>query len=219
MGIGIVKLQEVSTVTIKERRSYMISKQNKEGNYWEYTENYVMDENTIYFSKYGTSESIIPTREEGSGGYDFYAILSPKHSVDKEGNIETTYEQLLEKGKVNYVRTGISSAMSDKFVLNFKNERSSFAKYGGMMVAGLIDSNYRGEIKLMIVPIIKDILITSEVTDVVEKDDVVMLPHTKAIAQATLQEVPDVEVIEISYDELKKIPSSRGTGGWGSSGK
>lgn len=44
-------------------------------------------------------------------------------------------------------------------------------------------------------------------------------PDTKAIAQIVLHEVPDLPVEEISYEELKQIPSKRQDGKVGSSGK
>lgn len=44
-------------------------------------------------------------------------------------------------------------------------------------------------------------------------------PDTKAIAQLVLHEVPVVDVEEISYEELKNIPSERQDGVLGSSGK
>lgn len=44
-------------------------------------------------------------------------------------------------------------------------------------------------------------------------------PDTKAIAQLVLHEVPVVDIKEISYEELKAIPSERGNGKLGSSGK
>lgn len=44
-------------------------------------------------------------------------------------------------------------------------------------------------------------------------------PDTKAIAQLVLHEVPIVNVEEISYEELKNIPSERKDGILGSSGK
>ena len=43
-------------------------------------------------------------------------------------------------------------------------------------------------------------------------------PDTKAIAQLVLHEVPVVDIKEISYEELKAIPSERGNGKLGSSG-
>ena len=47
----------------------------------------------------------------------------------------------------------------------------------------------------------------------------IFYPDTKAIAQLVLHEVPVVNIEEISYEELKAIPSERGDGALGSSGK
>lgn len=47
----------------------------------------------------------------------------------------------------------------------------------------------------------------------------IFYPDTKAIAQLVLHEVPIVNIEEISYEELKEIPSERGNGKLGSSGK
>lgn len=53
----------------------------------------------------------------------------------------------------------------------------------------------------------------------VEYDDVIIYPYSKAIAQAEVCEVPVMNQYEIPYEELKAIPSKRGTGALGSSGK
>ena len=47
----------------------------------------------------------------------------------------------------------------------------------------------------------------------------IIYPYTKAICQALLLPVPKVEIEEISLEELKAIPSERGEGKLGSSGK
>lgn len=47
----------------------------------------------------------------------------------------------------------------------------------------------------------------------------IFYPDTKAIAQLVLHEVPVVNIEEISYEDLKKIPSERMDGKLGSSGK
>lgn len=47
----------------------------------------------------------------------------------------------------------------------------------------------------------------------------IFYPDTKAIAQLVLHEVPEVEIKEITYEELKEIPSERKDGKLGSSGK
>ena len=47
----------------------------------------------------------------------------------------------------------------------------------------------------------------------------IFYPDTKAIAQLVLHEVPVVNIEEISYEELRSIPSERQDGSLGSSGK
>ncbi len=47
----------------------------------------------------------------------------------------------------------------------------------------------------------------------------IIYPYTKAIAQAVVHEVPEMTIEEINYDALLTIPSKRGTGSLGSSGK
>lgn len=181
--------------------------------YWSYIEDFEVTGNLLYFAK-TSPDAKIPSREDGSAGYDFYTLIEPRETT--EGVV---YEQLLEKGKVNTVHTGIASAMSDKYFLSMSSERSSIGKLGINIFAGVIDSNYRGEIMLMITPLIKDILITSMTNEVVEEEDVILYPYSRAVAQSLLLPVPDVEVEELSYDELKNIASERGVGGWGSSNK
>lgn len=51
------------------------------------------------------------------------------------------------------------------------------------------------------------------------EDVPIIYPYTKAIAQAEVCEVPVMNQYEITYEELKSIPSKRGTGALGSSGK
>ena len=47
----------------------------------------------------------------------------------------------------------------------------------------------------------------------------IFYPETKAIAQLVLHKVDNLPVREISFEELKQIPSKRGNGILGSSGK
>ena len=49
--------------------------------------------------------------------------------------------------------------------------------------------------------------------------DPIIYPYSKAIAQLIVHEVPVMNQYEITYEELKSIPSKRGTGALGSSGK
>lgn len=51
------------------------------------------------------------------------------------------------------------------------------------------------------------------------KNEFIIYPYTKAIAQAEVCEVPVMNEYEITYAELLTIPSKRGIGALGSSGK
>lgn len=168
---------------------------------------------TLYFAKID-DKATIPSKRKEDAGHDIYSLIQPRETV--EGLV---YEQYLEKGKVNTVKTGIASAVNEGYYLSLNSERSSVAKHGLNVLAGTIDSGYRGEIMLMIVPLVKDVLISSMVDEVEEHEELIIIPYKKAIAQATLLPVPDVKVEELSYDDLLEIKSERGTGGWGSSGK
>lgn len=167
----------------------------------------------LYFAK-TDDKAIIPSKRDEDAGYDIYSLIQPRET--SEGLV---YEQYLEKNKVNKIKTGIASAVNKDYYLSLNSERSSIAKHGINVLAGTIDSGYRGEIMLMVVPLVKDVLISSMVDEVEEHEELIVIPYKKAIAQATLLPVPDVQVEELTYDELLEIESERGTGGWGSSGK
>ena len=173
-----------------------------------------MTKDILYFARI-TEDAILPTKRDEDSGRDFYASIEATET-ELDGVVK---EQLLEKGKVNFVKTGIASAMSSNYALSFQHERSSVAKNGMIVIAGLVDSGYRSEIQLMIIPTVKDVLVTSTVDEVEELEDMILYPYTKALAQATLIIVPDVEVVELPYDELLSIESERGFGGWGSTNK
>ena len=173
-----------------------------------------MTKDVLYFARL-TEDAILPTKSEEDAGYDMYASIKPEH-YEIEGDVR---EQYLEKGKVNFVKTGIASAMSDDYFFSLKSERSSVAKHGLTVLAGVIDSGYRGEIALMVVPLVKDVLISDQADEVEEYDDLIIYPLTRAIAQGVLLPVPKVEVKELSYEDLLDIKSERGDKGWGSSGK
>lgn len=161
---------------------------------------------TVKFAKIRPT-AIIPTKRLEDAGYDIYAnfeedfILIPSH--------ETVM-----------IPTGIASACDTDFCLILK-ERGSTGTKGMAQRAGIIDSGYRNEI---FVPITNttnfNIYIIKSGK---EKERIglhgVFYPYEKAIAQILVIPVPTVDVEEYTYEELKAIPSSRGVGALGSSGK
>ena len=192
-----------------------------------------LKENDLVFAKV-RPDAIIPSKNTEDAGYDIYA------------NFEEDY-LVIPSNETVLVPTGIASAMTDKYYLNVA-ERGSTGKIGMKYGAGIIDSSYRGEIFICLNNVSsKDIVISKLTTEeLIEKhgvreDEFVLLsyninehggnvilddpsftvvyPYSKAIAQLIVHEVPKMDIKEISYDELKKIPSKRGTGSLGSSGK
>ena len=94
-------------------------------------------------------------------------------------------------------------------------------KYGYNYLYDVIDSGYRNE---WFVPITnttdKTLYIAKNTSDInVNNKDSFAYPYGKAIAQAIIIPVPQVDIEEYTYDELKAIPSQRGNGALGSSGK
>lgn len=158
----------------------------------------------LYFAKV-KEDAIIPSKDYENAGYDIYA------------NFEEN-EIFIQPNEVKLIPTGIASAMSPKYVLVVKERGSTGTKCMAVR-SGVIDASYRGEI---FIPINNTGNKTIVITKTPEKDygdDVIVYPYTKAIAQLLLLPVPNVNVKEISFEQLKKIPSKRGDGALGSSGK
>ncbi len=101
-------------------------------------------------------------------------------------------------------------------------ERSSTGVKGIKRNAGVIDSGYRGEIKIAIFNANDIPLIFSDIgeNDVRRKypdlDKFIFYSTSKAIAQGVIHRVEDMSVKEISLKALQEIPSVRGEGAFGS---
>lgn len=150
--------------------------------------------------------AIIPTKRYEDGCYDIYACFDEDYIMIKPGEIKM-------------IPTGIATSFSPKYRFEVR-ERGSSGTKGLARRSGQIDSGYRDE---WFIPInnttSKDIIITKQVQEIKKYDDRIEYPFSKAIAQVALEFVPDVITKEISYEKLKEIPSERGTGKLGDSGK
>lgn len=159
---------------------------------------------------------VIPTKDKENAGRDCYARLEP---VEREG--KQVYEMFLPKMKLSKIPLGFASRLQLDEVLSLKWERSSVGELGILVMSGLIDSTYQGEVILQVIPLLHNVLITSEVNKIEyhEESDTVLYPYSKAIAQAVVLKQSDAKDVHITYEELLSMPSKRGTGGWGSTGK
>lgn len=174
--------------------------------------------NDLVFAKV-RPDAIIPTKENENAGYDLYA------NFDKDYMIIPAHTTKL-------IPTGIACAMCDKYYMQIE-ERGSTGSKGIKKSAGVVDSGYRNEIFVAISNVNKDDLIISKYATLDElqtkhsedidlflvSDNPIIYPYSKAIAQGVIHEVPKMNVYEISYKDLQKIPSKRGMGSLGSSGK
>lgn len=162
-------------------------------------------ENTIYFAKVKPN-AVIPSKREEDGCYDLYPCFDE-------------YELIIPPHTVKLVPTGISSAFSTKYRIAFR-ERGSNTKSNLKVSAGQIDSGYRGEYFAGLhndndIPV----EITKGVLEVERTEDLIRVPYSKAICQFAVEEVPVMDIEEITYEELLKVESERGLGKLGSSGK
>lgn len=163
--------------------------------------------NTIYFAKL-RGEALIPRKERENAGYDIYACLEDDVLI-------------IPPYKNGLVPTGIAWACSEQFYMQIE-ERSSTGVKGIKRNAGVIDSGYRGEIKVAIFNANDIPLIFSDIgeNDVRRKypdlDKFIFYSTSKAIAQGVIHRVEDMSVKEISLKALQEIPSVRGEGAFGS---
>lgn len=172
--------------------------------------NYFENDMKIYFAK-TNEKAIIPTKEKENAGYDFYSCFEEDVFV-------------IEPYQTRLVPTGIAWACSENFYLQIE-ERSGTGSKGLKRSAGVIDSGFRGEIKIALFNATRNTLIISKLEEEELKknypqyEDAFIYPYSKAIAQGVVHRVENMDVAEISYEELSSIPSKRGTGMCGSSGK
>lgn len=162
----------------------------------------------IYFAK-TKKDAVIPSKRKEDAGFDLFACFD---------------ESFLrfEPFEVKLVPTGIACALEEGYYLQVE-ERSSTGKINLKKNAGVVDSGYRGEIMVELFnanphPLYISKLDLDEIQKL-EPGAFVFHSYQKAIAQAILHKIPQTEVYEISYDELKHISSLRGDKGFGSTDK
>lgn len=157
--------------------------------------------------------AVIPSKREDDAGYDLYACFEQDYII-------------IEPHTTKLIDTKIASVFSNNLVAVIKG-RSSVGSKGLDVLAGIIDSNYRGEWKIALTNTNSHhvVIIKSHINQKVFKQnylphqEVVFYPYFKAVTQVLFLPVPKLEVEEITVDELNKHTSDRGNGGFGSTGK
>lgn len=122
-----------------------------------------------------------------------------QHKGDAGLDLFSSVDSVLKKGEVKPVPTGIQVAVPEGHV-GLVWDKSGISLKGVHRLAGVIDSGYRGEIKVVMVNF---------------GEEVFVIKKGMKIAQLLIQPVMDVEVVEV--DQLEE--TSRGENGFGSTGK
>ena len=153
----------------------------------------------------------IPEKRESDAGYDIYAFFEEDYII-------------INPKQSKIINTGLYSALPENYFLEFK-ERSSTAKYNMGIRAGVIEGTYRGELLVCIsnhnnVPlaIAKDTITEKEIKQQVAPTTIIY-PYEKAIVQGILRKIEPAQFRTIPLEELKKMTTIRGEGGFGSTGK
>lgn len=155
----------------------------------------------------------IPSKRKEDMGFDIYACFDDDYVI-------------IRPHETKLIPTGIASSCDTGYGFVLR-ERGSTGSKGIAIRAGVIDSGYRNEWFVGLTNTTDKALYISKFEDLYELDqnyygispDGFVYPYSKAIAQALVLPVPDVNVEEITYEELKAITSERGLGALGSSGK
>lgn len=120
---------------------------------------------------------------DGSAGCDFYSVE----------------EVILASGETKKIRTGIALQIPEGYFMRMEG-RSGLSAKGIIKAGGVIDSDYRGEVHIILYNSTKEPFL-------IEKGD--------RIAQGTF-----IEVLQAHFHEVSELSKTdRGTGGFQSTGK
>lgn len=191
-------------ITLSELSRYANTNKMYKGRYKIFTKK-DYDERVVYFSRL-RPDATIPSKITENGCYDVYCVFD-------EDEIE------ISPNTIHIFNSGIASCFDKKYMM-VGHERGSTGTIGMAIRSMIIDSGYRGE---WLIPINNTnnipIVISKNVVSKEVKNGKIYYPYTKAICQVGLHIVPEVEIVEVSIDEILSNKSERMEGKLGSSGK
>jgi len=123
----------------------------------------------------------------GDVGIDFYSIE----------------EKTLHFGTPTEFRTGLVLDIPDGYCIVL-HDRSGLGFKGVKVLGGVIDSGYKGEVKICLVNLSRG-------------TDSIKIPAKSKIAQGIILPVIEVDIVKRSGSIEEELPSERGTKGFGSS--
>ncbi len=132
------------------------------------------------------------------------AVELPSYAYEGDAGLDlrSNVDIVLKPFQRRLIGTGLAIAIPDGYA-GFVQPRSGLALREGLSMVntpGLIDSHYRGELKICAINL--------------DPQNVIRISRGERIAQLVIQRVPRVSLMEV--DELDE--TDRGQGGFGSSG-
>lgn len=155
--------------------------------------------NHLYFERVHP-DAKLPEKREEDGGYDIYPAFDADYF-------------LIHPQEVKMIPTGIKSAFDKNYVILLR-ERGSTGVEGLSVRAGVIDSGYRGEWFIAINNTVDRPIVICKSNKIYSANDAIYRDYSKAIAQAVLVPVPNLNVKEVK--NIEEFQSKRGTGALGS---
>lgn len=197
-----------------------------------------LNDNDLVFAKVKPN-AIIPTKETENAGYDIYAcfdedfMVIPAHTTKliptgiASAMTDKYYLNVAERGStgskgMKYSAGIIDSSYRGEIFIALSNVNDHDIIISKLDEKELFDKYGESDTLFPDCKVIKygesefDIIFEEEDNSYYES---VIYPYSKAIAQLIVHEVPVMNVSEVTYEELKSIPSKRGMGALGSSGK
>lgn len=193
-------------------------------------------ENDLYFTKL-CSDAVIPTKRGEDAGYDIYPcfnddllLIRPGETVLVPTGIASAfhcskYIQIEEKSSVSSKGIKKSCGVIDSgyrgewliALTNTSNLNFLISKYTEAELLEQTKLNEHGD----------RVILTKENKEFplywyLEGEYIenfMLHPYNKAIVQAVVHELPEMDVKEVSYEQLKEFTSERMTGGFGSTNK
>lgn len=197
----------------------------------------ILNDNDLIFAKVRPN-AIIPTKNDENAGFDIYAcfdedfIVIPAHKTVlvptgiASATTEKYYLQVQERGStgskgIKYSAGVIDSGYRGEIFIALSNVNDEAVIISKLNVSDLIKKHSEQDNFGNVILKYGDEKWNSVwVNNTLDGfDNASIYPYSKAIAQLLVYYVPPMNVKETSYEELLQIPSKRGTGALGSSGK
>lgn len=225
--VGVVKSIDTEN---KKMTIYAHDAQNGEieltNDLWEFDKlrgNNEFQDGVVAFTRFRDSAVRPYKGNREDAGYDVYLDIPKDFTyVDAETGetknawVNDVLHLPLKKSQVHLLPTGVGVIVDKQYYTHWANERGSTGKLGIALLSGIVDSGYRGEVFLNVLPLQKDIVITSSFSEVKIGDDEILFPYTKAIAQMIPHRNLQLLDIEMPVEDFKKQKSIRGANKLGS---